>query len=539
MPNRRQFLGQAAALTFGALVDPTRGADAPVKGLVTGQPQAATVGNDVLAGGGNALDAIVAAALTAGVVAVPSTGIAGYGGHLVVAHPGGKVTAIDFNSVAPAAAKPEMFRADDKGKVEGEVNQYGWLAAGVPGVLAGLQLALDRHGSKPFAELVKPAIRHARDGFPVTKSLAAAIKKAQDHIRQDPGSAKLFLARGEPLAEGAMFKNPDLADMLQALADKGRVDAFYKGSVADKIAAAFRKNGGLVTAEDLAAYKATEVTPLTLEWRGFTVHTPPPTAGGLTVLQALAALKALGWHDWDAKDPATVQARVEALRIAWADRLRHLGDPRHVKVPVERLLSERNATDSAERIRAAVKERKPVEAGSDGRDARGTIHLTAADSLGMMVALTFTHGESFGAQVTVDGLGLILGHGMSRFDPRPGRANSVGPGKRPLHNMCPTVLTRDGKPVLALGATGGRRIVNTLFDVLAYWLGEGRPLSDAVKAPRVHTEGDLALALEAAWPAAVVEHFKKVGYTVRTGPGATLNAIERDPKSGALDTATR
>jgi len=539
LSNRRQFLGQAAALTLGALTEPARGADAPVKGLVTGQPQAALVGNDVLAAGGNAVDAIVAAALTAGVVAVPSAGIGGYGGHLVVARPDGKVTGIDFNSAAPAAAKPDLFRADDKGRVEGDVNQYGWLAAGVPGVLAGLQLALDRHGSKPFAELVKPAISEARGGFPVTKALAKAITTAQERFRRDPGSATLFFAKGEPLAEGATFKNTDLADLLQTLADKGRVDAFYKGAVADKIAAAFRKNGGLVTADDLAAYKPAEVTPLTLEWRGYTVHTPPPTAGGLTVLQALAALKALGWHEWDAKDPATVQARVEALRIAWADRLRHLGDPRHVKVPTDRLLSERYAKDSADRIRAALKDRKPVEAESDGRDARGTIHLTAADASGMMVALTFTHGEGFGAQVTVDGLGLILGHGMSRFDPRPGRANSVAPGKRPLHNMCPTVVTRDGKPVLALGATGGRRIVNTLFDVLAYRLGEGRSLSDAVKAPRVHTEGDLALALEAAWPAAVTERFKKVGYTVRTGPGATLNAIERDPKAGTLDSASR
>src|SRR5581483_3266634 len=147
--------------------------------------------------------------------------------------------------------------------------------------------------------------------------------------------------------------------------------------------------------------------------------------------------------------------------------------------------------------------------------------------------------EGFGACVTVDGLGLILGHGMSRFDPRPGRANSVAAGKRPLHNMCPTVVTRAGKPVLALGATGGRRIVNTLFDVLAYRVGEGLALSDAVKAPRVHTEGDLSLALEAAWPAAVTDHFKQVGYTVRVGGGASLNAIERDPATGALTSASR
>jgi gamma-glutamyltranspeptidase/glutathione hydrolase len=170
--------------------------------------------------------------------------------------------------------------------------------------------------------------------------------------------------------------------------------------------------------------------------------------------------------------------------------------------------------------------------------AGGTIHLSAVDAAGLAVALTFTHGEAFGAQVTVDGLGLTLGHGMSRFDPRPGRPNSVGPGKRPLHNMCPTVVTKGKTPVLALGATGGRRIPNTVFDVLAYRLGEGRALADAVKAPRVHTEGDLTLTLEAAWPAAATEYFKKVGYTVRTGPGATATAIERDP-SGAVRSAVR
>jgi gamma-glutamyltranspeptidase/glutathione hydrolase len=538
-PDRRQFIGQAAALTAGCLAAEVHAADAPAKGLVTGQPQGAAAGNDVLAAGGNAVDAAVAAALVAGVVAVHSAGIGGYGGHMVVARPGGKVTAVDFNSAAPAAARPDMYKADEKGKVADDANGHGWLAAGVPGVLAGLQFALDRYGSKSFADLVKPAIRHARDGFTVTKALAATIKGAQERLRRDPGSRKLFIDKDEPLAEGATFRNPDLADLLEALAEKGRVDAFYKGPVADKIAAAFRKNGGLVTADDLAAYKAVEVAPLSLDWRGFTVHTPPPTAGGLTVLQALGVLKALGWEKWDAKDPATVQARVEALRLAWADRLRHLGDPKHAEVPVERLLSEKYAKDCADRVRVAVKDRKPAEAQGDGRGAGGTVHLTAADPSGMMVALTFTHGEAFGAQVTAAGLGLILGHGMSRFDPRPGRPNSVGPGKRPLHNMCPTVVTRDGKPLLALGATGGRRIVNTVFDVLAYRVGEGRPLAEAVKAPRVHTEGDLALTLEAAWPAAVVDHFKQVGYATRTAGAANLNALERDPEAGTVTAANR
>jgi gamma-glutamyltranspeptidase/glutathione hydrolase len=532
---RRRFLASAAALAL-----PHAGrADEPAKGLVTGQAQGAAAGNAVLAAGGNAVDAIVAAALVAGVVAVPSTGIAGYGGHLTLARPDGKVFALDFNGTAPSAAKPDMFAADETGAVKGRVNAHGWLAAGVPGVLAGLQAALDKWGTKSFAELVKPAARFARDGFPVTRGLAGAIKSARDRFARDPGSAKLFLKGGQPLAEGDTFRNSDLAAVLEALAAKGRVDDFYTGATAGKIAAAFKANGGLVTAADLAAFKPVEVAPLALEWQGYAIHTPPPTAGGLTVLQALGTLKALGWEKSDPKDPATVQARVEALRIAWHDRLQHLGDPKFVEVPVKQLLSADHARESAERVRAAVKAGKPAEAKSDGRPAGGTIHLTAVDASGLAVALTFTHGEGFGACVTVDGLGLILGHGMSRFDPRPGRANSVGPGKRPLHNMCPTVVTRGGKSVLALGATGGRRIPNTVYDVLSYRVGAGRELADAVKAPRLHTEGDQTLTLEAAWPAAVTDHFKRIGYTLKTGPGATLNAIERDPTSGAIRSAAR
>jgi gamma-glutamyltranspeptidase/glutathione hydrolase len=534
--HRRQFLTAAAVLDSGACGS---AADAPANGLVTGQPEAAAAGHAVLAAGGNAIDAAVAAALVAGVVAVSHTGIGGYGGHLVVARPGGKVTAIDFNSTAPAAATPEMYRSDGAGRVKDNANTHGWLAAGVPGVLAGLQLALDKHGTKRFGELAQPAIRYARDGFPLPKALANSITTAKARFARDPGSAKLFLPGGQPPAAGATFRNPDLADLLQTLAENGRVDAFYTGDVAERIAAAFKANGGLVTAADLAAYRPAEVTPLALDWRGYIVLTPPPTAGGLTVLQALAALKALGWETWDAADPKTAQARVETLRIAWTDRLKLFGDPRHADVPVARLLSADYAKASADRVRAAVRSGKPVAGQSDGRPAGGTIHLSAADAAGMMVAVTFTHGGAFGAQVTADGLGLVLGHGMSRFDPRPGRPNSVGPGKRPLHNMCPTVVTKGGAPVLALGARGGRRIPNTVFDVLANRLGAGRLLTDAVKAPRVHTEGDLTLTLEPAWPAAVSDHFKAVGYAVKPGPAATLDAIEREPTTGELRSAAR
>lgn len=528
-PDRRQFLTTTALAALPAVL---RAADPPA-GRVNGHPQAAAAGMEVLAAGGNAVDAVVAAALVAGVVAVPSTGIGGYGGHLVVARPGGKVHAIDFNSTAPAAARPDMFPLDEKGTVKGAVNNLGWLAAAVPGVLAGLQCALDQFGTRKFPGLVKPAIKYARDGFPISKGFAQAIHRARGQFAKDAGSAKLFLNdRSEPLTEGATFRNPDLGDLLQRLAEKGRVDDFYTGDIAKTIAAAFKANGGLVTADDLAAFRAVRLEPLALDWCGHKVLTPPPTAGGLTVFQALAILKDLGWAEDKPADPKGVQARVEALRLAWDDRLRFLGDPKFADVPVERLLSDPHVKACADKVRASVAAGKPVAARSDGRPAGGTIHLNAVDANGMMVALTFTHGNAFGAQVTVPGLGLVLGHGMSRFDPRAGRPNSVGPGKRPLHNMCPTVVTRNGTPVLALGATGGRKIPNTVFDVLAYRLGEAKPLADAIKAPRVHTEGDLNLLLETPWPAAVVDRFKMAGYVVKVGTGAFASAIERDDKGG-------
>lgn len=508
-------------------------------GLVTGHAEGAEAGNAVLAAGGNAVDAIVTAALVAGVVAVPGTGIAGYGGHLVLAKSDGAVAAIDFNSTAPAAAKAEMFNADESGRVAGNAHLRGWLAAGVPGVLAGLQLALDKHGTKRFPELAKPAIRYARDGFAVKKNLAAAIAAASKQFEKDAGSTKLFLKNGKPPAEGETFRNPDLAALLERLAEKGRVDDFYTGNTAAKIAAAFKANGGLVTQADLANYCALEVKPLSTTWGDGVVHTPAPASAGLTVLQAINTLSALGWAKLDHTDPGAIQSKIDALRIAWTDRLKFLGDPKFADVPVERLLSQEYAKESAERVRAAVKAKKPVEGKSDGRTAGGTVHLNAIDRTGLTVALTFTHGESFGAQVVVDGLGLVLGHGVSRFDPRPGRANSIAPGKRPLHNMSPTIVTRNGEPWLALGATGGRRIPNAVFDVLSQRVGRDLPLAEAVKAPRLHTEGDPALTLEPIWSDAALAQLKSLGYEVKTGPLAVLNAIERNPATGEVASAAR
>jgi gamma-glutamyltranspeptidase/glutathione hydrolase len=504
------------------------------RGCVVGHPEGVRAGMDVLAAGGNAVDAAVAAALVACVVAVPGCGVGGYGGHMMIAPAGttGRAVAIDFNSAAPQAARADMFPLDADGQVRGQANATGWLAAGVPGTLAGLQLALDRHGTRSFRQLVQPAIRLARDGFPVSNQLATAIRGARDSLARDPGSLRLLLPNGMPPRPGRLFCNPDLAALLESLAEHNTAMAFYRGDIATRIAAAFARGGGLVTVDDLDAYRAREVEPLELTWRGHQIRTAPLTAGGATILEAIAVLRAMDWEHADPADPRTTHRSVEALRLAWHDRLRLMGDPASTAVPIRDLLSAPHARRQAARVDAAVRGRRPADAQTDGRSAGGTIHLSAADTAGTLVALTLTHGDYFGARVTVDGLGVILGHGMSRFDPRPGHPNAPGPGKRPLHNMCPTIVHRDGRAILAVGGRGGRRIPNAVFDVLTGFVGRSMSPADAIAAPRLHTEGGLALTLESAWPAADIAHLRSVGYKTRIGPSAVVHAAAFDPQTG-------
>ena len=498
----------------------------------------------MLADGGNAIDAVVAAALAACVAAPHSVGIGGYGMSAVIAFEGGRrLIAIDGNTTAPAAMRADMFRPDAKGKLPRGFSQAdpydstGWLFAGVPGIPAGLQLALDRCGTRGFGELARPAIALARDGFPWPQDLADVLQAGRARFERDPGTRALFLPQGRPVAAGELFKNPDLAAMLARLAEANSVEAFYRGDIADLIAEGFRKNGGLVTRKDLASYRARPVEPLTMTLGGAAIHTAPLTAGGLTVLQMLATLRAMKWEKMPAGLPRT-HARAEAMRIAWRDRSALLGDPDFVEVPTARLLSEDYARESAERVLAAVKDGRMFLAHEAAPRAQaGTIHLSAADRQGNFASLTLTHGNNFGARVTVPGLGLTLGHGMSRFDPDPAHPNAPGPGKRPLHNLCPTIVTRDGRAVLAVGGSGGRMIPNGLLEVLIQGLMFDQPLAAAIAALRLHTEGAPALSLEKAWPADEAEALRGLGYSVDFAASAHMNGVALE--NGGLRKARR
>lgn len=542
---RRQMLrlsGQAALLA-GLVPRLCRGEkpSATAAGLViVSDTTAAQVGNKVLADGGNAIDAAAAAALTACVVAPQSCGPGGYGGHATIGLARQKkIISIDFNTAAPAAARPDMFPRDSSGRVIGDINDTGWLACGVPGVLAGIQLALERYGTRPLRELLAPAITLAREGFPVSRIMATALKASAAKLKTFPASAKILLKPdGQLYTEGELYRNPDLAALLETLAQRNSVDSFYRGDIARRVAEAFQKNGGLVTAQDLADYAAREVTPLELEWNSLAIHTAPLTAGGLTVIEALNFLKAMGWGREKAT-PARTHGKLEALRLAWHDRFALLGDPAKVDVPVQRLLSWDYALESAKAIEKAVLQQQPLLLQS-GRDTdNGTMNISAVDGHGDMIAITVTHGNAFGSKVTVEGLGLTLGHGMSRFTPAPGKPNSVGPGKRPLNNMCPTVVTHRGAPVFAVGGAGGRNIPNCIYDVLWSYAGLRESLETAITRPRLSTTGGMTATVETTWPEDDLHYLTSLGYQLKkAAQGASLarvGTVSFDPASGKCE----
>ncbi len=514
-------LGTALALAPEFCFAKTENSSNPF-GVVVGDPVAAKVGEDFLKNGGNAIDAAVAAAFAGGIVSPSKCGVGGYGGHAIIALAGGKkITAIDFNSVAPAAAREDMFPLDEKGRVKNKLNAIGWLAAAVPGTLAGLQLTLERYGTRSLRDVLAPAIQMCEEGV-----YLVPIKGIDDASRNDPRPDSAQTENVVPEKK----RNLALAKLLKTLAARNSADSFYRGDIARKIADAFQKNGGLVTFADLATYHAREVAPLKLDWNGMTIHTAPLTAPGVMFLESISILKALDWK----KLPALqrLHAKLEAMRIGWADRLEYFGDPEKIDVPMEKLLSSNHVSAMAEKVRTALKTQQPVALRIDSTEDEGTMNITAADRHGNMIAITLTHGGSYGARVSVEEFGMVLGHGMWRFDPRPGHANSPGPGKRAVNNMCPTVVTQHGKPILVLGAAGGTRIPNSIYEVLINFVGLGASMVKAMNVPRLGTTGGLKLGLEKGHSPEEEAFLKKIGYKVSNAFSAYVSAATFDGKSG-------
>jgi gamma-glutamyltranspeptidase / glutathione hydrolase len=459
--------------------------------VVTEEPIAAGVGVSVLKAGGNAIDAAVAVGFALAVT-YPVAGNIGGGGFMLVRFADGRATFIDFRERAPMKSSRDMY-LDSQGKLTRDSIE-GWRASGVPGTVRGLEYAHKKYGSKSWKDLIEPAVRLARDGFDVPYGLSESLASARTRFDRYPASKELF---GKAYEAGDKFIQPDLAGTLERIARDP--NDFYQGETARRFATAMAANGGLITLEDLKAYKAVERKPLAGRYKGYEITTaPPPSSGGIGVLQMLGVLDRSGYEKSGWGAATTIHFVVEAMRRYYADRSEYLGDPDFKRVPVRALLNPeyiKTLRRSIDPQRASKSD--AIRPGSlAAYESSETTHFSIVDKAGNAVSLTYTLNGSYGSGVTAPGLGFLLNNEMDDFAAQPGEpnmfglvqgeANAIQPGKRPLSSMTPSILTKDGKLFMVVGGPGGGRIITAVLQTILNVVDFGMNVQDAVDAPRFH-----------------------------------------------------
>ncbi|HRT57343.1 MAG TPA: gamma-glutamyltransferase [Candidatus Paceibacterota bacterium] len=520
----RAWQGWAAAFLFllisAAGAAPATGA----RGMVaSGHPLATHAGLAVLQAGGNAIDAAVAVGLTLGVVDSHNSGIGG-GCFLLIRLPSGQVVAIDGRETAPAAATRDLFIRN--GKPAPELSQTGPLASGVPGELAAFDHALRHYGRKSLGDLLLPAANLAEQGFTLDATDEARLQSVAKDLARFKAARRVFFSGARPLAQGQRLKQPDLAATYRQIARHG-VDWFYRGPFAKKTARWMKANGGLLTAADFANYSVVCREPVSTTYRGCQIVAfPPPGSGGVHLLQMLNILENFDLRAMD--DADRWQVMVETMKLAFADRAFWLGDPDFARVP-RGLVSKSYAAALAQQIRldraAPVPAHGQPPGGLEDAFEKHTTHFSVADAEGNWVACTATINTTFGSKVVIPGTGVVLNNQMDDFSIQPGvpnyfglvgaEANAIEPRKRPLSSMCPTLVLRDGQPVLALGAAGGPKIISAVLLSLVACLDLGLSPADALAAPRLHHQWSPdELLVEKDFPAPLREALRGRGHAV-------------------------
>jgi gamma-glutamyltranspeptidase / glutathione hydrolase len=470
-------------------------------GMVVAQEKiAARIGADVLSRGGNAVDAAVATGF-AMAVTYPRAGNIGGGGFMVIhSKERGEDITIDYRETAPAATTPAIFLGPD-GKPDIAKSRDSALGIGVPGTVAGLALALEKYGSGRFtlAELLKPAIALARDGFVVTDDVTDTMPEERERLARWPSAIKIFSGRdGAPLHDGDVLVQSDLAATLSAIAEQGP-RGFYQGPVAAKLVKAISDAGGIMTLDDLKSYSAAIHAPLRGRYRGFDIVSMPlPSSGGVVLLETLNILEGFPMGEMKQGSAPSLHIMIEAMKRAYADRARYLGDPAFVSVPVAALTSK----DYAAKQRATIDLDRAtpwtdlLSAATLPREGSNTTHFSVVDGFGNAVSNTYTLNFNYGLGLVAEGTGVLLNNELDDFTAAPGASNAFGlvgfeanlpgPGKRPLSSMSPTIVLKDGKPVLITGSPGGSRIISAVMQVIVNVLDYNMDVAAAVDAPRVH-----------------------------------------------------
>jgi gamma-glutamyltranspeptidase / glutathione hydrolase len=463
--------------------------------VVTREPHATDIGVAVLQSGGNAVDAAVAVGMALAVTH-PSAGNIGGGGFMLVRFADGRAAFLDFRERAPGKASHNMYRGADGKPTEDSV--IGYLAAGVPGTVRGLEYASKKYGRKPWAELLAPAVELAAKGFPVSWGLARSLESSRTKLARFPDSKRIFLRDGKFYEPGETLVQPELGRTLARIARDGARD-FYEGETARLLAGDMTAHGGIITLEDLQNYKVVEDKPLTGSYRGYSIlSAPPPSSGGVGILQMLGVLEGSGYEKSGAGSAASLHFLAETMRRYFADRSEYMGDPEFVKVPVSKLIDRRYIADLRRSIDPAhATPSEQVRPGKlDRYESTETTHYTIADAEGNVVAVTYTLNSGFGSAVTAPGLGFLLNNEMDDFAPVPGQpnaygliqgeANAVRAGAHPLSSMTPAILLRDGKFYMSVGTPGGPTIINSVLQVIVNVLDFHMNLQEAVNQPRIH-----------------------------------------------------
>ena len=516
--------------------------------VVTSEPMATKIGVDVLKKGGNAVDAAVAVGFALAVT-LPRAGNIGGGGFMMVySTESGKVIGIDYREKAPSRAHRDMY-LDQEGNVDTQKIKYSHLASGVPGTVAGLALALEKYGTMSLKELIEPAIELAEGGYVMTPDMSEGIKARAERFRQWESTREIFFkSDGSFYEPGDRFVQKDLAGTLILIAEEGP-KAFYRGKIADLIAAEMQHHGGWITKEDLAGYKPIIREPVNGTYRGYDVYAmAPPSSGGVHIIQMLNILEGFDLAVTGHNSANTIHLMAEAMKRAYADRSKYLGDPDFVEVPVKGLTSKDYAASQRRSINPSrVRPSEAIAPGDPmGYECTETTHFSIVDKNGNVVSNTYTINFSYGSGIVVRGAGFLMNNEMDDFSAKPGfpnddgligaDANAIAPRKRMLSSMSPTIILNEGKPFLVTGSPGGSRIITTTLQIILNVIDHGMNVQEAVNASRMHHQWlPDEILMEDGFSLDTIRLLEGMGYTVRTGAVlGSANSILIDHESGIL-----
>jgi len=551
-----------AIFAMPAAVASTQPVHAPRGMVVSVHELASRAGVEIMQAGGNAVDAAVATGFALAVVHPPAGNIGG-GGFMLIRMADGKTHFLDYRETAPAAATRDMF-LDAQGNVIEGASDYGYKASGVPGSVAGMVYAERKWGRLTLKQVIAPAIKLAREGYVLTWNESEDMH--DPHLSAFAESRRVFQRNGDYYKAGEIFRQPDLARTLERIAENP--DDFYHGALAREIAAAMQKGGGLITADDLAHYEPKEREPIRGTYRGYEViSAPPPSSGGIVLMESLNILEGYDLGKMGNRSAQAIHFTAEAFRRAFFDRAEFLGDPDFSRIPVAQLIDKKYGAAWRETIAPAraspsqglkrpavfseleqyAAEHPPASA----HESHHTTHYSVVAPDGTAVAVTTTINDWFGSRVTVDRLGFLMNDEMDDFSSKPGvpnadgliqgAANAIGPGKRPLSSMTPTIVVRDGKTVLVLGSPGSSKIISTVANVLMGVVDYGMNIQEAVNAPRFHNQWlPDVLNVEQWFSSDTVQVLQKMGYNVQFGlhEGGTVYPYWSDAECIAIDART-